>query len=256
MKIFIWHIFTTPRPPEKKNAGNKGLCGGPLQPCTGGDKGGGTAPAAGGEQGNGGKSEDKSSSSSSSSSSTITKVALGVLLAAILLALILVILLMYQKKQRQAMREKQEALIPDEHEATEVEEAYVPPTTAHASSTKKRPENGKLEFVRDDRKTFDLSDLLTASAEVLESGNFVSSYRVEIFAGQMLVVKRFRQMSKVGREDFHEHIRRMGKLRHPNVLGLVAYYYRREEKLLIFDYFDNGSLASRLHGKPFSFPSS
>lgn len=130
-------------------------------------------------------------------------------------------------------------------------EAYeLPPSEEHTkTTTRNRSEPGKLEFVRDDKKKFDLSELLTASAEVLESGNFESSYKVELFAGELLVVKRFRQMTKIGREDFNEHIRRMGKLKHPNVLALVAYYYRKEEKLLIFDFLDNGTLASKLHGK-------
>ncbi|MCD9642785.1 hypothetical protein HAX54_029797 [Datura stramonium] len=44
-------------------------------------------------------------------------------------------------------------------------------------------------------------------------------------------------------------MRRLEKLSHPNVLPLVAFYYRREEKLLVTDFVDNGSLASHLHGK-------
>eukprot|EP00252_Welwitschia_mirabilis_P005296 TRINITY_DN15804_c0_g1_i1.p1 TRINITY_DN15804_c0_g1~~TRINITY_DN15804_c0_g1_i1.p1 ORF type:complete len:303 (+),score=66.21 TRINITY_DN15804_c0_g1_i1:114-911(+) len=40
----------------------------------------------------------------------------------------------------------------------------------------------------------------------------------------------------------------MGKLRHPNVLHLKAYYYAKDEKLLVYDYMPNGSLSSLLHG--------
>ncbi|XP_057514880.1 pollen receptor-like kinase 4 [Actinidia eriantha] len=108
-------------------------------------------------------------------------------------------------------------------------------------------EHGKLSFVRDDRLRFDLQDLLRASAEVLGSGNFGSSYKAVLMDGQAVVVKRFKQMNNVGREEFHEHMRRLGRLKHPNLLSLVAYYYRKEEKLLVFDYVHNGSLASHLH---------
>lgn len=55
-------------------------------------------------------------------------------------------------------------------------------------------------------------------------------------------------MNNVGREEFHEHMRRLGRLRHPNLLPIVSYYYRKEEKLLVFDFVHNGSLASHLHG--------
>lgn len=63
-----------------------------------------------------------------------------------------------------------------------------------------------------------------------------------------MVVKRFRQMNKVGKGEFHDHMRRLGSLSHPNVLPLVAFYYTKEEKLLISDLVQNGSLACHLHG--------
>ncbi|XP_075494454.1 pollen receptor-like kinase 4 [Primulina tabacum] len=111
------------------------------------------------------------------------------------------------------------------------------------------PQAGKLSFVRDDREKFDLQDLMRASAEVLGSGNFGASYKAVLVEGEALVVKRFKQMNTVAKEDFHEHMRRLGRLKHPNLLPLVAYLYRKEEKLLVFDYVYNGSLASHLHGK-------
>ncbi|KAF5456559.1 hypothetical protein F2P56_026029 [Juglans regia] len=113
----------------------------------------------------------------------------------------------------------------------------------------KRGEQGKLYFVRNDRVMFDLQDLLRASAEVLGSGSFGSSYKAVLLSGPAMVVKRFRQMNKVGKEEFHDHMRRLGSLSHPNVLPLVAFYYTKEEKLLISDYVQNGSLASHLHAR-------
>ena len=41
----------------------------------------------------------------------------------------------------------------------------------------RKGEHGKLFIVRNDREKFDLQDLLRASAEVLGSGNFGSSYK-------------------------------------------------------------------------------
>ncbi|KAL3655444.1 hypothetical protein CASFOL_001230 [Castilleja foliolosa] len=108
----------------------------------------------------------------------------------------------------------------------------------------------KLSFVRDDRQKFDLQDLMRASAEVLGSGNFGASYKAVLVDGEALVVKRFKQMNNVAKEDFHEHMRRLARLKHPNLLPLVAYLYRKEEKLLVFDYVHNGSLSAHLHGKP------
>lgn len=111
---------------------------------------------------------------------------------------------------------------------------------------------GKLSFVREDRQKFDLQDLMRASAEVLGSGNFGASYKAVLVDGEALVVKRFKQMNNIEREDFHEHMRRLGRLKHQNLLPLVAYLYRKEEKLLVFDFVSNGSLATHLHGNWFT----
>ncbi|KAE9586414.1 hypothetical protein Lal_00044752 [Lupinus albus] len=121
-------------------------------------------------------------------------------------------------------------------------------TRSQCSSTRSKGENMKLSFVRDDREPFDLQELLRASAEILGSGCFSSSYKAALTNGPMMVVKRFKQMNNVGRDEFQEHMRRIGRLSHPNLLPLVAYYYRKEEKLLISDFVHNGSLAVRLHG--------
>lgn len=119
----------------------------------------------------------------------------------------------------------------------------------HKQQYYKKGEHGKLYFVRNGRERFELHDLLEASSEVLGSGNLGSSYKATLLdGGTTMVVKRFRHMSNVRRDEFHEHVTRLGMLSHPNLLPLVAFYYRREEKLLISDFVDNGSLASHLHG--------
>uniref|UniRef100_A0A803LYV0 Protein kinase domain-containing protein n=1 Tax=Chenopodium quinoa TaxID=63459 RepID=A0A803LYV0_CHEQI len=113
----------------------------------------------------------------------------------------------------------------------------------------KKSDNGKLCFLRNDRQKFEMQDLLKASAEVLGSGSFGSSYKAAIIGGPTFVVKRFRQMNNVGKEEFQELIKKLGRLRHPNLLPLVAFFHKRDEKLIISDFVENGSLASHLHGK-------
>ncbi|KAF0898118.1 hypothetical protein E2562_001774 [Oryza meyeriana var. granulata] len=114
----------------------------------------------------------------------------------------------------------------------------------------KAAEQGRLTFVRDDRgRFFELQDLLKATAEVLGSANLGVCYRATLTSGHSVVVKRFKEMNRVGKEDFEEHMRRLGRLSHPNLLPLISYYYRKEEKLLIHDYVPNKSLAHLLHGE-------
>lgn len=116
---------------------------------------------------------------------------------------------------------------------------------------RKRPQsNGSIQFVRSDRQQFELQDLLRASAEVLGGGSFGSSYKAVLFDGQAaaVVVKRFREMNNVRKEEFYVHMTRLGRFSHPNLLPLVAFHYKKDEKLLISDFAENGSLASHLHG--------
>ncbi|PWA41715.1 Leucine-rich repeat-containing N-terminal, type 2 [Artemisia annua] len=114
---------------------------------------------------------------------------------------------------------------------------------------KRSPNSGRLQFVRNDRQRFDLPDLLRASAEVLGGGSFGSSYKAALNDGPAVVVKRFKEMNNVRKEEFYVHLTRLGRFSHPNLLPIVAFYYKKDEKLLITDYAQNGSLASHLHGK-------
>ena len=112
----------------------------------------------------------------------------------------------------------------------------------------KKGADGELNFVREEKGGFDLQDLLRASAVVLGSGSFGSTYKAMILNGPTVVVKRFRHMNNAGKQEFIEHMKRLGSLTHPNLLPLDAFYYRKEDKFLVYDYAENGSLASHLHG--------
>ncbi|KAL5052774.1 hypothetical protein RYX36_033456 [Vicia faba] len=120
-------------------------------------------------------------------------------------------------------------------------------TRSSGSSHSKKANQMTLSFIRDDRERFDLQELLRASAEILGSGCYSSSYKASLVNGPKIVVKRFKQMNNVGKEEFQEHMRRIGRMNSPNLIPLVAYYYRKEEKLLVTDFVQNGSLAVRLH---------
>ncbi|EOA19015.1 hypothetical protein CARUB_v10007666mg [Capsella rubella] len=119
--------------------------------------------------------------------------------------------------------------------------------TATRMTTSAGVENTNLAFLREDREKFDLQDLLKASAEILGSGCFGASYKAVLSSEQMMVVKRFKHMNNAGRDEFQEHMKRLGRLRHRNLLPIVAYYYRKEEKLWVCDFAERGSLAVNLH---------
>ncbi|WOG85751.1 hypothetical protein DCAR_0104944 [Daucus carota subsp. sativus] len=171
---------------------------------------------------------------------------------ALALAVIVITLLLFHRRNRRKTS-KVERLGSTKSQKKETKYNYdnrkeigLPKQTA--DNYKKTEQTGKLHFVRNGTERFELQDLLRASAEVLGSGSFGSSYKAILLSGPAMVVKRYKQMSNVGKEDFYEHMRKLGSLSHPNLLPFVAFYYKKEEKLLITDFAENGSLASHLHG--------
>lgn len=116
------------------------------------------------------------------------------------------------------------------------------------SSGVQEAEKNKLVFFGDCSSNFDLEDLLRASAEVLGKGNYGTTYKAILEDGTTVVVKRLKEVV-VGRREFEQQMEMIGKLgQHPNVVPLRAYYYSKDEKLLVYDYMTNGSLFARLHG--------
>ncbi|KAH9303169.1 hypothetical protein KI387_014752, partial [Taxus chinensis] len=116
-----------------------------------------------------------------------------------------------------------------------------------SNQTPTSAEKCKLVFF-EDRRPFELEHLLRASAEMLGKGNFGSAYKAVIEDGSVVAVKRLKDVHGVGRKEFEQQMEVMGKLRHQNVVNLRAYYYAKEEKLLVYDYMPNGSLYALLHG--------
>ncbi|CAL9084439.1 unnamed protein product [Musa textilis] len=116
------------------------------------------------------------------------------------------------------------------------------------ASTVATAERNRLVFVgKGGGYSFDLEDLLRASAEVLGKGSVGTSYKAVLEEGTTVVVKRLKDVA-VPKREFEVHIESLGKVEHDNLLPLRAYYYSKDEKLLVFDYLPAGSLSSLLHG--------
>lgn len=109
-------------------------------------------------------------------------------------------------------------------------------------------EKNKLVFFEGCSFNFDLEDLLRASAEVLGKGSYGTTYKAILEDGTTVVVKRLKEVV-VGKREFEQQMETVGRVgQHPNVIPLRAYYYSKDEKLLVYDYVSAGSLLARLHG--------
>ncbi|KAG5082595.1 hypothetical protein JHK84_052633 [Glycine max] len=95
---------------------------------------------------------------------------------------------------------------------------------------------------------FELEELLRASAEMLGKGVFGTAYKAVLDDGTVAAVKRLKEVSVGGKREFQQRMEVLGRLRHCNVVPLRAYYFAKDEKLLVSDYMPNGSLSWLLHG--------
>ncbi|KAL1532954.1 actin-regulating kinase prk1 [Salvia divinorum] len=120
-------------------------------------------------------------------------------------------------------------------------------STGIASPEGGKPSVRQLTFLKEETEKFDMQELLKSSAEILGSSVFGSTYKAGL-KGKKMTVKRYKHMNQVSKEDFNEHMRRLGRINHHNVHPILAFYYKKEEKLFVADFVHNHSLAARLHG--------
>ncbi|KAF8657654.1 hypothetical protein HU200_059806 [Digitaria exilis] len=118
------------------------------------------------------------------------------------------------------------------------------PTAGNSSNNAKR-----LVFLGSAPETpYDLESLLHSSAEVIGKGWLGTTYRATLEGGSATVaVKRLRS-APIPEREFRDRVTSLAALRHDNLVPLRAYFYSRDEKLLVYDFVGSGSLCSLLHG--------
>ncbi|PIN03946.1 Serine/threonine protein kinase [Handroanthus impetiginosus] len=120
-------------------------------------------------------------------------------------------------------------------------------------SIKKRPKMSEvvkineLVFVEKANTTFDLEDILWTAADVLGKGTFGYCYKAILGNGNPILLMRLRNVN-FKYKDFLQHMEVIGNMRHDNVAELRAYYFSRDDKLLVYDYYNQDNLFAMLHG--------
>lgn len=97
--------------------------------------------------------------------------------------------------------------------------------------------------------TFELDELLRASAYVLGKSGLGIVYKVVLGNGIPVAVRRLGEGGDQRYKEFAAEVQAIGKVKHPNVVRLRAYYWAPDEKLLISDFISHGNLASALRGE-------
>ncbi|MQM00811.1 hypothetical protein Taro_033554 [Colocasia esculenta] len=230
--------------PPSSFAGNLDLCGGPLAPCSPFFPSPAPAPE-GGETPVQGPVRKKRKLSTAA----IVAISVGAGVVLLLALLLCLICLAYRRRRRDGQPVK-----PPKAGGPAVPGSLSGPTeTATTSSSKDdvgggpaEGEKNKLVFFENGLYSFDLEDLLRASAEVLGKGSVGTSYKAVLEEGTTVVVKRLKDVA-VPKRDFELQMEALGKGKHENVVPLRAFYFSKDEKLLVYDYLSAGSLSALLH---------
>ncbi|XP_027925640.1 receptor protein kinase-like protein ZAR1 [Vigna unguiculata] len=96
---------------------------------------------------------------------------------------------------------------------------------------------------------FELDELLRASAYVLGKSGLGIVYKVVLGNGVPVAVRRLGEGGEQRYKEFAAEVQAIGKVKHPNIVKLRAYYWAPDEKLLISDFISNGNLATALRGR-------
>nr|GMD80064.1 probable inactive receptor kinase At2g26730 [Ipomoea batatas] len=227
--------------PASAFAGNIDLCGGPLPPCNQNS----SSPTPSPSPSLHAKNTPPHKNSKKLSTAAIVGIVIGSVIAFLLLLLILFLCL--SKKTGQAPNTSKPPTTANAAPAKPAAEAGTSSSKDDVTGASAGAERNRLVFFPGGGYSFDLEDLLRASAEVLGKGSVGTSYKAVLEEGTTVVVKRLKDVT-VNRKEFEDQLEVLGKLKNENVLPLRAFYYSRDEKLLVFDYMPAGSLSALLHG--------
>lgn len=89
-----------------------------------------------------------------------------------------------------------------------------------------------------------------SSKNILGKGGFGNVYKGYLQDGSIVAVKRLKDGNAIGGEiQFQTEVEMISLAVHRNLLRLYGFCITPSEKLLVYPYMSNGSVASRLKGK-------
>ncbi|XP_039051362.1 probable LRR receptor-like serine/threonine-protein kinase At2g23950 [Hibiscus syriacus] len=117
-----------------------------------------------------------------------------------------------------------------------------------------KQEEGLIRFGNLRNFTFRELQLATdnfSSKNILGTGGFGNVYKGKFGDETLVAVKRLKDLTgSFGESQFVTELEMIGLAVHRNLLRLIGYCATSNERLLVYPYMSNGSVASRLRGKP------
>jgi serine/threonine protein kinase len=101
---------------------------------------------------------------------------------------------------------------------------------------------------------FDYEELYTATngfspSTILGEGGFGRVYKGQLLSGKAVAVKQLTVGGGQGDREFRAEVEIISRVHHRHLVSLVGYCIVDSQRLLVYDFVPNGTLADNLHGK-------
>ncbi|KAH6773945.1 BRI1-like 2 [Perilla frutescens var. frutescens] len=219
--------------PASQYANNPGLCGVPLPECQY------SQPSSNGND-NGGASGGRKSAAASWANSIV----MGILISVASICLLIVWAIAMRARRREAEGVKMLSSLQASHAAT----------TWKIEKEKEPLSINVATFQRQLRK-LKFSQLIEATngfsaASMIGSGGFGEVFKATLKDGSSVAIKKLIRLSCQGDREFMAEMETLGKIKHKNLVPLLGYCKIGEERLLVYEFMEYGSLEEMLHNRP------
>lgn len=94
----------------------------------------------------------------------------------------------------------------------------------------------------------DLQKATSNFTTILGQGSFGPVYKAVMATGEVVAVKVLASDSSQGEREFQTEVALLSRLHHRNLVNLVGYCVEKGQRILIYEFMSNGSLARLLYG--------
>ncbi|KAF8407546.1 hypothetical protein HHK36_006680 [Tetracentron sinense] len=219
--------------PASQYANNPGLCGVPLPSCPPESNLPTTNPSMDNEKG----------VRRHAAASWANSIVLGVLVSVASVCILIVWAIAMRARRKEAEEVKMLNILQASHAAT----------TWKIDREKEPLSINVATFQRQLRK-LKFSQLIEATngfsaASLIGSGGFGEVFKASLKDGSSVAIKKLIRLSCQGDREFMAEMETLGKIKHKNLVPLLGYCKVGEERLLVYEFMEFGSLEDMLHGR-------
>ncbi|KAF5449943.1 hypothetical protein F2P56_030339 [Juglans regia] len=219
--------------PASQYANNPGLCGVPLSECH--NENDEPKTLANGD--------DNRGSRKPTAASWANSIVLGILISIASVCILIVWAIAMRARRKEAEEVKMLNTLQASHAAT----------TWKIDKEKEPLSINVATFQRQLRK-LKFSQLIEATngfsaASLIGCGGFGEVFKATLKDGSSVAIKKLIRLSCQGDREFMAEMETLGKIKHRNLVPLLGYCKVGEERLLVYEFMEYGSLEEMLHGR-------